>query len=83
MEGSYTKIIETRDDVPSSTYSNFMENLVSTVREEIAACSEKAYGYLPIDQACKLFMFSSEELKNFCESVIFILFLNSILLDIY
>ena len=32
MEGSYTKIIESRNEVPSSTYSNFMEQLVHTVR---------------------------------------------------
>mmetsp|Transcript_9996 Transcript_9996/g.15796 ORF Transcript_9996/g.15796 Transcript_9996/m.15796 type:complete len:209 (+) Transcript_9996:175-801(+) len=68
MEGSYTKIIETQNEVPSSTYTNFMDPLVHTVRDEIAACSEKAYSYLAIDQACKLFMFQPQELKEFCES---------------
>uniref|UniRef100_A0A7S4M5K9 PCI domain-containing protein n=1 Tax=Vannella robusta TaxID=1487602 RepID=A0A7S4M5K9_9EUKA len=67
MEGSYTKIIESRNEVPSSTYSNFMEQLVHTVRDEIAACSEKAYAYLSVDQATKLFMFQPQELNEFCE----------------
>lgn len=67
MEGSYTKIIETRDNVPSPTYTHFMDDLVETVRNEIASCSEKAYPSLPVDQACKLFMFNSDQLKEFAE----------------
>lgn len=46
MEGAYGKILasaSTPDTLPSPEYAPFMVSLASTVREEIAACIEKAY----------------------------------------
>ena len=46
MEGAYGKILEasaTPDALPSPEYAAFMASLAATVREEIAACIEKAY----------------------------------------
>ena len=46
MEGAYGKILasaSTPDTLPGPEYAPFMASLASTVREEIAACIEKAY----------------------------------------
>eukprot|EP00884_Botryococcus_braunii_P018161 jgi/Botrbrau1/5028/Bobra.0396s0041.1 len=59
MEGAYNKVLDSRVDVPDQSYSYFMEKLLSTVRDEIAGCSERAYPSLSLHDAQKLMMFSS------------------------
>jgi len=61
MEGAYNKILSARADVPSESYTFFMNKLMNTVRDEIAECSEKAYRSLPFRDAIKILMFSSQE----------------------
>jgi len=58
MEGSYNKVIKARSDVPSETYSFFMNILMDTVRNEIAGCMEKAFEFLSLINAQKLLGFS-------------------------
>merc|ERR1711976_141987 len=68
MEGSYSKITGSTQDVPSQYYSCFMPRLIDTVRDEIVACTERAYRDLKISEATKLLMFSDEsQLRNYAE----------------
>lgn len=61
MEGAYNRVLSARRDVPHETYVYFMDLLAKTVRDEIAGCSEKGYDYLSINDAKKMFMFSSDK----------------------
>lgn len=54
MEGSYNKILQAQGALPSPDYAHFMSMLTATVRDEIAACVEKAYATLRVDAAAKL-----------------------------
>lgn len=67
MEGSYSKIFHSQSSSPLPEYYNpFLSQLISTVRDEIASCGEKAYSSLPLqDAAVLLFMKNKEELMNF------------------
>lgn len=69
MEGSYNKVLSARE---KNIYSNeglfFMDMLVDTVREEIADCSEKAYGSIKSAELQKLLMIATpSELTEFVE----------------
>jgi len=59
MEGAYNKVLSAKNNVPDQSYLYFMEKLVSTVRDEIASCSERAYKQLSVSEAQKLMLFSS------------------------
>lgn len=66
MEGAYNRVLSARQAVPDETYVYFMDLLAKTVRDEIAACSEKAYAYLSVADAKRILMFSSDqELTNY------------------
>jgi 26S proteasome regulatory subunit N12 len=50
-------------------YSTFLDQLVQTVRNEIASCSEKAYTSLPLSDAAVLLFFQNrQELLDFANS---------------
>eukprot|EP00823_Brevimastigomonas_motovehiculus_P007522 TRINITY_DN657_c0_g1_i1.p1 TRINITY_DN657_c0_g1~~TRINITY_DN657_c0_g1_i1.p1 ORF type:complete len:274 (+),score=32.83 TRINITY_DN657_c0_g1_i1:42-863(+) len=67
MEGSYSKVFAARDKSPSPAYSYFVEQLVDTVRDKIAECSETAYESYPTDDAQKILMFADQdELNEYC-----------------
>jgi len=51
MEGSYNKVMKAREDVPSQTYSFFMELLMDTVRDEVASCIEESFQTVKRDDA--------------------------------
>ncbi|KAH8370923.1 hypothetical protein KR093_005549, partial [Drosophila rubida] len=51
MEGRYNKILQAKKSMPTELYSNFMDLLVKTAREEIASCMEKSYGKMSQKQA--------------------------------
>lgn len=69
MEGSYSKIREEKIAVPDPLYNLFVDNLMLTVREEIAACSERAYSSLATGVAQKMLSLPTEaELAAFCEN---------------
>lgn len=71
MEGSYNKVLSARQDgLYSQEGMYFMDMLVDTVREEIAECSEKAYGSIAARDLQSLLMLSSEaELGEYAENV--------------
>ncbi|KAI9104661.1 COP9 signalosome [Phlyctochytrium arcticum] len=61
MEGSYNKVWHSRQNVPSEEYTFFIDILMSTIRDEIASCSEKAYESLPLADAATLLYFKTPE----------------------
>ncbi|CAD6565971.1 MAG: hypothetical protein CYPHOPRED_000119 [Cyphobasidiales sp. Tagirdzhanova-0007] len=66
MEGSYSKVWAARSSSPMPEYTIFLDQLVSTVRNEIASCGEKAYASLPLhDAAVLLFFKDRQELLKF------------------
>ncbi|GAA5831176.1 hypothetical protein JCM11251_007784 [Rhodosporidiobolus azoricus] len=74
MEGSYSRVWQLcRTSSPSSTlplpeFAHFTPSLLTTVRNEIAACDEKAYETLPVRDAKVLLFFEEEEgVKEFAE----------------
>lgn len=70
MEGSYSKVWRSRDQVPREEYSFFVDGLMETIRREIASCEEKAYDSLPLSDAATLLFFSSlQDVSNFANEV--------------
>lgn len=68
MEGSYSKIREEKVAVPHALFSYFVDRLMETVRQEIADCSEKAYGSLSVEAAQRILSLGSEEeVQDFCD----------------
>ena len=68
MEGSYSKIREEKISVPDPTFNFFVDNLMVTVREEIAACATTAYQTLPVSSAQRMLSISTgQEMKEFCQ----------------
>ncbi|KAI0566722.1 Proteasome component [Gracilaria domingensis] len=61
MEGSYSKIREEKIAAPDASFNLFVDMLMNTVREEIAACCERAYKSLGFESAQKMLSISSEE----------------------
>lgn len=69
MEGAYSRVWSTRSSSPMPEYSIFLDQLVQTVRNEIASCSEKAYTSLPLSDAAVLLFFQNrQELLDFANS---------------
>lgn len=60
MEGAYNKVLEASKHLPSESHALLVKQVASTVRDEIASCSEKAYAKLRLPDAQKMMMFDSE-----------------------
>lgn len=56
MEGTYNHVLAARDSSPSESFQPFLEQLATTVRLEIASCSEHAYTSLSVDTAQSLLL---------------------------
>ena len=56
MEGNYHKIFLSKEDIPDPYYALFIDILIDTIRNEIAACAENAYTHLSVPEALKLLM---------------------------
>jgi len=54
MEGAYNKILAASTAIPTPDYAHFMTMLNATVRDEIAACMERAYKHLNTNDAARL-----------------------------
>ena len=61
MEGSYSKVWAARCDPPLPEFSGFLEDLMATIRREIAACAERAYPSLPVEDAATLLFFDKKQ----------------------
>jgi len=70
MEGSFNKVLNARaDGLYSQEGQFFMEMLVDTVREEIAACAEKAYSTMSVEHAQRMLMFSGKgDLESYAKT---------------
>lgn len=67
MEGSYSRVTSAREALPDPSFSFFLNTLMDTMREKIAACSEKAYDEIPLDALGRLLSLTdSNELLAFC-----------------
>merc|ERR1712216_349373 len=60
MEGSYTKVLEMRKNLPLASYAVFMDMLEETLCEEVASVCEKAYKSLPVAYCMQLLMMSDK-----------------------
>lgn len=68
MEGSYSKIRDEKKASPHPVFAYFIDRLMLTVREEIAACCERAYMQLPVDSAMRMLSLADrDELEVYCE----------------
>jgi len=68
MEGSYNKVFLSKGNVPSQTYTFFIDILLDTIREEIGACIEKAYQHIGVEEGARLLFFESgRQLQEFAK----------------
>jgi len=65
MEGCYNKIFLARKQVPAPSFNFFLDILVETIRDEIAACMEKSFDKIRMSEAAK--MLSISNLNNMKE----------------
>lgn len=66
MEGSYNKVIAAQHTPPAESYKYFMSILITTVKDEIAECCERAYQSLSVAEAQSMLMCESEaELREY------------------
>lgn len=67
MAGSFPKIKDAREKAPHPAFAAFVDRLMITVREEIAACCERAYDKLKVDVAAAMLSLDVSELQDFCD----------------
>jgi 26S proteasome regulatory subunit N12 len=60
MEGAYNKVLGARSSMASPYYAPLLDRLASTVRDEVASCSEAAYDSLPAADAAAMLRLSGE-----------------------
>lgn len=59
MEGSYNKVFLARFNVPAESYLYFIDILLDTIREQIAACMSASYKSVTLAEATKLIFYDS------------------------
>lgn len=70
MEGSYSKVWRAQREAPREEHRFFVDNLMGTIRHEIASCEENAYDSLPLQDAAVLLFFDNmEEIMAFAKEV--------------
>lgn len=60
MEGAYNKVLDARARAANEYWHHFLDQLSSTVRDEVASCSECAYASLTLADAQALLMLGSQ-----------------------
>ncbi|GIL61105.1 hypothetical protein Vafri_15489 [Volvox africanus] len=60
MEGAYNKVLAASKQSASEVHNMLMAQLATTVRDEAASCSEKAYERLLVADAQKLLLFDND-----------------------
>jgi len=61
MEGSYHKVFLSKESLPAPNYRFFVNVLMETIREEIAACAESAYDKISVAEAAKVLGLDTKE----------------------
>jgi len=62
--GNYSNLFESRKTSPLPTFNVFLDRILETIRYEIARSAEKAYDYLYLEGALKVFLLNSKEELN-------------------
>ncbi|XP_002731397.2 26S proteasome non-ATPase regulatory subunit 8-like [Saccoglossus kowalevskii] len=66
MEGSYNKVFLAKGNVPAESYNYFIDILLGTIRDEIAACTEKAYEKIAFSEAARMLFYQKQkEMKEY------------------
>ena len=66
VEGSYNKILSSKQNVPLQAYQFFIDKFVDAIRYEIARSAEKAYESLSLKDMASMFMIpNTAELQAF------------------
>lgn len=66
----YFQIFLAKDNVPADSYNFFIDILLDTIRGEIAACMEKAYDKVTLNEAARMLHLSSlPAIKEYGEKV--------------
>eukprot|EP00795_Rhopilema_esculentum_P003477 gene3477-1859_t len=60
MEGSYHKVFLAKENVPAEAYYFFINILVDTLRDEVAACMEKSYENITVKEATRMLFFQND-----------------------
>jgi len=69
VEGSYNKILSSKQNVPLQAYQFFIDKFVDAIRYEVARSAERAYESLSLKDMGQLFMIGNQtELMQFVES---------------
>lgn len=74
IEGTYHRVVLARQQVPSPEYAWFIDGLMDTIRNELAACIEKSFQTIDMASAAKLLLLTPEQipqLSRFAEQVSF------------
>jgi 26S proteasome regulatory subunit N12 len=68
VDGNYSKVLSTKNNVPLDLYNFFIDKFVDTVRTEIARSAEVSYKKLSIADAMEVFMIDTpQQLEEFVE----------------
>ena len=66
VEGSYNKILSSKQNVPLQAYQFFIDKFVDAIRYEVARSAERAYESLSIRDMAQMFMISNmDDLRTF------------------
>merc|ERR1712083_1084672 len=68
MEGSYNKVLLAKGNVPAESYKYFIDILMTTVRNEIASCLEKAYKDISCADAARMLSIPPGKLMEYANS---------------
>eukprot|EP00794_Sanderia_malayensis_P020535 gene20535-22554_t len=60
MEGSYHKVFLAKENVPATAYYFFINILIDTLRDEVAACIEKSYEKISVREATRMLFHQDE-----------------------
>jgi len=61
MEGNYNKVFLSKGNVPAESYHFFINILLDTLRDEVAACIEKSYDQISLQEACRMLFFDNQK----------------------
>lgn len=68
-EGNYRKVFAFKNQSPLQYFAPFLSKIADTVRIEVAKSAEKAYSYLTLEEALKVFQEPNEQsLRDFITS---------------
>ena len=66
MQGSYANIGSAKSSAVSPYYVPLLDRIVTTVRNEVASCSQAAYKKLRVEDAQKILDIRADEVDAYC-----------------